>query len=212
MPHLLLVATYILDGGRCRFHVAVGMGASSVISGSPATGSSSSSSSSSSSKAKIIGWLSGLLVILGGAASFTTVVDWVGGFFSAAQETGISQPADGASVAHRVSVDGVTGPGSGQQQWLVVEIGAIGRFYPGPSSLSADADGRWRQDLFVGGDADARGDAYTIHLVELSDSAEDFLSDYRSAEEVTGEVIGMTRLQLDEAGAEFLDSRRVVRG
>lgn len=115
-------------------------------------------------------------------------------------------------MPHKVTAHGlVTLAVPYEEAWLLVEVPAVGRYYPGPSFLALGAAGAWMQSLHVGGANDSSGTAYLLHLVALNQSAAQRFADYRSHEEQTNEIIGFTRAELDAVGVRFLDTHRVLR-
>lgn len=124
----------------------------------------------------------------------------------------INEPPDNSRVPHEVTAHGlVTFAVPYEEAWLLVEVPAVRRYYPGPSLLTLGAAGAWMQSLHVGGAHDSSGTAYLLHLVALNRSAAQRFADYRSHEEQTNEIIGFTRAELNEVGVKFLDTHKVLR-
>lgn len=128
-------------------------------------------------------------------------------------ETGasIDSLSSGDSIVLKSNLSGRANPvARGDELWLLVEIPADRRFFPGEGAVTPRTNGTWRALLYVGGEGDSGRD-YNIHLVLLHPAAAAEFASYQARERQTGKVVGFDSTEIAQLGIEFLDSVRVVR-
>lgn len=123
----------------------------------------------------------------------------------------ITKPGKGEQIPIVNSVGGIArGVVSPHELWLFVEFLPDGPLFPGEGAIPLRSNDEWIAPLYVGGPGQA-GQQFVLHLADLGPGAIARLQAYIQRERDTGDIVGLSRGELDALDVVFLDAVTVNR-
>lgn len=123
----------------------------------------------------------------------------------------IASPSNNASVPIEVTVSGNAARVENDHQLrLFVEFIQDKRFFPGEEAIVLQPDSQWTGQINVGGPGQA-AQQMKLYIADLGPLAIRKLVEYFQAERANGNVVGLSRNELDAMGVMFLDAVTVNR-